>query len=106
MLYLADGGGDLCVAGLADEPDRQVTEGGHDARAGAGPDPGGILAERDIADPVDLVLYGPVATDVAGDVLRGGLAGVQAGDDEDRDGGLLLPADPALAFLTRTVRVT
>src|ERR1039457_7219834 len=49
-------------------------------------------------DPVDLVLYGPVTADVPGDVLRGGLAGVQAGDDEYRDGGLHLLAHPALAL--------
>jgi hypothetical protein len=65
---------------------------------GPGPDPGGILAERDVADPVDLVLDGPVAADVAGDALGGGLAGVEAGDDENRDGGLLLPPGPVLSL--------
>src|ERR1022692_1232384 len=49
-------------------------------------------------DPVDLVLYGPVTADVPGDVLRGGLAGVQAGDDEHRDRGLHLLAYPALSL--------
>ena len=49
MLYPADGGGDLRVAGLADEPDGEVTERGHDAWPWAGPDPGRILTERDVA---------------------------------------------------------
>jgi len=48
VLYLPDGGGDLGVVGLADEPDRQVTESGHDAGAGTGPDPGGILTVSEI----------------------------------------------------------
>ncbi len=49
-------------------------------------------------DPADLVLYGPVAADAGGQVDRGGLAGVQAGDDERRDGGPDLLPDPAPAF--------
>ena len=53
VLDLADGGGDLGAAGLADEPDGEVTQGCHDAGTGSGPDSGRILTERDIADPVD-----------------------------------------------------
>src|ERR1017187_5853864 len=49
-------------------------------------------------DPVDLVLYGPVTADVAGDVGGGCLAGVEAGDDEHRDRGLYLLPDPALSL--------
>ena len=48
----ADGAGDALVAGEADEADGEVTEGGQDAWAGAGPDFGGVLAEGDVADPV------------------------------------------------------
>ena len=99
VLDLADGGGDLGVAGLADEPDCQVTERGHDAGPGAGPDPGGILTVSDVPDVVDLVLDGPVAADVPGQVDGGGLAGVQAGDDEHRHGGLHLLLHPAPALL-------
>ena len=44
-------------------------------------------------------LDGPLPADVAGQVHGGGLAGVQAGDDEHRHGGLDLLPDPALAFL-------
>ena len=47
---LADGGCDAGVAGLAEEPGGEVTEGGQDAGAGAGPDPGGVLPEGDVAD--------------------------------------------------------
>jgi hypothetical protein len=35
---LADGGGDLCLAGLAEEPDHEVTDRGHDPGARAGLD--------------------------------------------------------------------
>jgi hypothetical protein len=52
----ADGAGDAVVAGLADEADGEVTQGGQDAGAGAGPDLGGVLAEGDVADPVGLVV--------------------------------------------------
>jgi hypothetical protein len=41
------------VAGLADEAHDEVAERGQDAGAGAGADPGGVLAEGDVADPVD-----------------------------------------------------
>jgi hypothetical protein len=49
-LIRRDSGGDLRVAGLANEPDTEVTEGGHNAGAGAGPDPGCVLTESDITD--------------------------------------------------------
>ena len=70
MLYLADCGGDPGVAGLADEPHSQVTEGNHYAGPGAGPDSGRVLTVSDVTDMMDLVLDGPVAADVAGEVLR------------------------------------
>ena len=50
MFDPAYGGGDFPVSGLADELDGEVTEGGHDAGTGAGPDPGRILTECDITD--------------------------------------------------------
>jgi hypothetical protein len=84
---LADDGGDPGVACLADEPYREITERGHYAAVGPVRTPGGILKECDIADPTDLVLDGPLAADVAGQVHRRSLACVQAGDDEHRDGG-------------------
>src|SRR5450756_474719 len=49
----ADGGGDVLVAGLADEAHDEVTESGKGAGAGSGPDLGRVLAEGDIADKVD-----------------------------------------------------
>ena len=53
---VADGGGGAVVAGLAGEARGQVTDRGHGAGPGAGPDLGGVLAQRDVADPVDLVV--------------------------------------------------
>ena len=76
------------MTGLADQTDHQVTERGHDPWPGAGLDLGRVLTERDIADPVEPVLDGPVPADVGGQVLRGGLSGAEAGDPEHRDGGL------------------
>ena len=40
-------------AGLADEADSEVTESGHDAGSGPGPDPGRVLTVSDIADIID-----------------------------------------------------
>jgi len=57
---LADDGGDAGVAGLAGESDREA-QCCHDAGPGAGPYPGGIFTERDIADPVGLVPGRPLA---------------------------------------------
>src|SRR5271157_3629225 len=76
----ADGGGDVVVAGLADETHEQVTERGEDAGPGAGADLGRVLAESDITDQVDLVLDAPVTADIGSDVLGAGLAGGEAGD--------------------------
>ena len=55
MLDLADGGGDFGVAGLADEPDGKI-QGGHDAGAGAGPDPGRVLTVSNVPDVMHLVV--------------------------------------------------
>jgi hypothetical protein len=49
----ADCGGDFGISGMADQADREVTQGGHDAGAGPGADAGGVLAVGDVADPVD-----------------------------------------------------
>ena len=71
----ADAGGDFRVSGLSYQSYCQVTESRHYPGSRAGPDPGRVLTERDITDPVDLVLYAPVDADVTGQVLRRGLAG-------------------------------
>src|ERR1022692_331421 len=62
---LPDGGGDLGVAGLADEPYREVTERGHDAGAGGGPDPGRIFTVCNVTD----VLSG-CKTDIKGVIAK------------------------------------
>ncbi len=70
---------------MADQTDHQVTEGGHDSGAGSGLDLGSVLTERDVADPVDFVLDGPVPPGVGGQMFRGGLLRAEAGDPEHRD---------------------
>ena len=52
VLRLADGAGDAGVAGLADEPDGEVTQRRQDAGPGAGPYFAGVLGEGEVADPV------------------------------------------------------
>ena len=71
LLYsgVADGGGDV-VAAAGDESGEEVTRRGKVAGPGSGPDLGGILTERDVADQVNLVFDAPVAAGVGGDVLR------------------------------------
>jgi hypothetical protein len=64
---VAESAGDAGVAGQAQDADDQVADGGHDVRSGAGAGSGGVLAEGDAADPVELVLDLPVAADPGGE---------------------------------------
>ncbi|MGI5182402.1 tyrosine-type recombinase/integrase [Dactylosporangium sp. CA-152071] len=48
---VAVGGGDVGVAGEAEDVDGGVAEGGHDLRAGAGADLGSVFVVGDVADP-------------------------------------------------------
>ena len=63
---VSQGDGDAGMASQAQDADDQVPEGGHDVRASAGPGGGAVLAEGDVADPVQLVLDLPVAADPSG----------------------------------------
>jgi Protein of unknown function (DUF998) len=69
------GPGDAGVAGEAQDADDQVPERCHDMRSGAGSGGGGVLAEGDLANPVELVLDLPEAR---GSIRRAGLVGGQA----------------------------
>src|SRR3954452_7897075 len=59
---VALGRGDVGVPGESADVDRGVAQGGHDVWPGSGADGRVVLTERDIADPVQSVLYLPVAT--------------------------------------------
>ena len=72
---------------MSDETDYEVAQRGHNADSRRGADLGGILTERDITHPVNLVFDRPLSADVAGQVFGGGLAGRQAGHAEDSDRG-------------------
>ena len=68
-------------SGVMERADCEVPEGGHGPRPGAGADGGAVFAVKGVADPVQ-GFDGPLAADEAGDGLRAGAGGVQAGDAE------------------------
>src|SRR5262249_54977307 len=54
----------------------------------AGPDLGGVLVERDVPNPVDLVFDGPVAADISSEAFWRRFGCRQTGDPEYGDRGL------------------
>jgi hypothetical protein len=48
----AQRGGDLGATGQAEQPDREIAQGGHDLGAGGGAD-AGVFGEGDVTDPVE-----------------------------------------------------
>ena len=88
---VAAGRGDAGVPGHFQDPDAEVSQGGHDLGSAAGADLGGVFAVADVADVVQHLDL-PVAADPGSELGRGGLAGVQAGDRVDGDGAPFLLA--------------
>ena len=84
---VAIGGGDVGVAVQAQEADGQAAQRRHDAGRVSGPDQGSVFLVGDVADPVELVLYLPVAAGPRGQGDRVGIA--VAGDPVDDLDGLL-----------------
>jgi len=85
------GGGDVGVAVQPQDADRRAAQRCHDARRVSGSDQGLVFLVGD-ADPVELVLYVPVAAAPGGEVGGFGLA--VAGDEvDDLDGPLVLRRD-------------
>ncbi|MGH3586800.1 MAG: hypothetical protein ACRDQ0_10800, partial [Pseudonocardia sp.] len=80
---MSECGGDVRGAGEAVQADRDVPQGGHDLRPGAGLDLGGVLGEGDVADPVQAVLDLPVPPDPGGQFGGPGLVRAQVGDRVD-----------------------
>jgi hypothetical protein len=49
---VAQRGGEVDLPGLAEHPDHRVAQAGHDVRADAAADLGGVLGEGDVAEVV------------------------------------------------------
>lgn len=84
--FVVDGSrglGDVVGSEDLQRADGEVAEGGHGAGCGAGVDGGRVLGEGDVSDVVRGVLHSPVPTDCGGQIGRGGLVGVEAGDGVD-----------------------
>src|ERR1700691_4374433 len=91
---MAVGGGNVRVAVQAQDADGQTSQRRHDAGCVSCPDQGLVLLVGDVADPVELVFYVPVAADPGGQGLRA--RAVVAGDQvDDLDGLLALFRDGA-----------
>ncbi len=71
------------------QADHEVARRGHDLRTGAGTDPGQVLGEGHVADPVQGVLDLPVLADPRSELIGPGLVRVEVGDRVD---GLGAPA--------------
>jgi hypothetical protein len=67
---VAVGGGDVVVAIQARQADGRAAERGRDAGCVPGPDQGLVFPAGDVADPVELVLYLPVALDPGEKLVR------------------------------------
>lgn len=76
------------MAGEPEDADGSVAQGGHDLRAAAGADGGSVFVERDVANPVQPVLDGPMAANPGRDL--GGSSGGHRhrGDQIDHLDGL------------------
>jgi hypothetical protein len=83
---LAEGGGTVDWPGAAERTDGEVAQAGHDLWAGPGAQPGGVLGEGHIPDPVQAVLDRPVPTDEVGQPGGVGLGVGEAGDRVDDHG--------------------
>ena len=90
-------GGDVGVAVQAQEADGQAPQRCHDAGRVSRSDQGFVFLVGDVTDPVELVLYVPVAADPGGQGVRAGVA--VAGDEVDDLDGLLPLLDDRAAQL-------
>lgn len=65
------------------QADREVPQCGQDLRPAAGVDPGGVLAEGDVTDPVQAVLDLPVPAQPCRELVGVSPVGVEVGDRVD-----------------------
>jgi hypothetical protein len=77
---VAEGGGQVDRPGAAERADGEVTQAGHDLRAGPGAQLGGVLGEGHVTDVVQAVLDRPVPPQEVGEAGRAGLGMGEAGD--------------------------
>src|SRR6185437_3582454 len=82
---VAIGGGDVGVAVQAQEADGQAAQDCHDAGRVPGSDQRFVFLVGHVTDPVELVLYLPVATDPGGQGSRADI-GVACDEVDDLDG--------------------
>jgi hypothetical protein len=82
---MSEGGGEVDRPGLAQHPDGEVAQAGHDVRAGAGADLAGVLGEGGIPKVVER-LDRPVPTQQVGQPGGAGLVEGEAGDRIDGHG--------------------
>jgi hypothetical protein len=75
----SDGG----VAVEAVTADGEVAQAGHDGRPVSGADLGMVLGEGHVADPVQLVLDGPMVLDERGELVGADVAEAEVGDGVD-----------------------
>lgn len=76
----AEPGGDTDVPGQASRIDGEVAQTGQNTGCGPGPDPGGVFAAGDIADPLQPVLDAPVPANIVVDAGGMRVVAGQAGD--------------------------
>src|SRR3954464_12876911 len=91
---VAVGGGDVGLAAESDHVDGGVAQGGHDLGAVAGVHAGVVLAEGDIADPVQGVLDLPLDAQPGGEQEGVGVAVPKGGERVDGLGGRGLGTQP------------
>jgi hypothetical protein len=77
--------GDLGVTGQAEQPDRQVAQGGYDLGAGGGADVAGVFGEGDVADLVERFDL-PVGAGQGTELLRAGVVSGLAAERVDEFG--------------------
>src|SRR5665811_505640 len=84
-----EGLGDVGGPGQAEQADGQVPQGGHHLWAVAGANLAEVFTEGHVADPVQPILYAPMAAEPGRELVGAGLVGGQVGDGVDGFGAPL-----------------
>jgi hypothetical protein len=89
------------VTGQAEQPDREVAQGGHDLGAGGGADAAGVSGEGDVADPVERFDL-PVGAGQGTELLRAGVVSGLAAERVDEFGARVAPVRSVVCRCTTT----